>query len=141
MTDKATAPAKEVDDLLGGTSTPSKSKSAAKPAAKTSAKPAAKTAAPAAKPVKVAAVKAEKAVREPVTFAEGEREALAKRVKQTVKKPWNSKELAAKLEIPTRKLRQVLYSMDRAGTIKLELAASRALGMTVSPATAAAVAA
>lgn len=137
--------ANDVDDLLGTDTKPAK-KTAAKKAAPAApaAKPAAKKVAvkEEAKPAAKKAVKAEATekaprVKEPVTFEEGEKEALMKRVKQTVKKPWNSKELAAKLEVPTRKLRQVLYSMSRAGTIDLELASSRALGMTVSPATAA----
>lgn len=141
--------ASDVEDLLGeGTAKPAKKPAAKKTAApaEAKAKPAAKKVAatePAAKPAaKKAAKPAAEAkaprTKEPVVFEEGEKEALMKRVKQTVKKPWNSKELAAKLEVPTRKLRQVLYSMSRAGTIDLELASSRALGMTVSPASAAA---
>ena len=141
--------ASDVEDLLGGDTKFTAKKPAAKkatPAAEAKGKPAAKKVAAkepeAEKPAAKKAVKKDteaKAprVKEPVVFEEGEKEALMKRVKQTVKKPWNSKELAAKLEVPTRKLRQVLYSMSRAGTISLELSASRALGMTVSPATAA----
>lgn len=135
--------ANDVDDLLGTDTKPAAKKPtnkkvapATKPAAKKEAvkeatKPAAK------KVAKEEATEKAPRVKEPVVFEEGEKEALMKRVKQTVKKPWNSKDLAAKLEVPTRKLRQVLYSMSRAGTIDLELASSRALGMTVSPATAA----
>ena len=140
MTDKAAATTNAVDDLLGGTAKPKTATKKAAPAAKPAAKaapaakaPKAEKAAPVAK-----APKAEKVAREAVVFEEGEREALAKRVKQTVRKPWNSKELAVKLEISTRKLRQVLYGMKRAGTIGLDLAASRALGMTVTPVSAAA---
>jgi len=70
-------------------------------------------------------------------FEEGEREALAKRIKQSVRKDIQSKDLAEKLAVPTRKLRQVLYSMARAGTINVSLGGSRAAGMTVSPASAA----
>lgn len=126
--------ANDVEDLLGeGTAKPAK-KPAAKKTAVAPAKAEAKTAP--AKKVKATddAEAPAKRVKEPVVFEEGEREALMKRVKQVVKKPWNSKELAVKLEVPTRKLRQVLYTMSRAGTISLELAASRALGMTVTPA-------
>lgn len=130
--------ANDVEDLLGeGTAKPAK-KTAAKKTAVAPAKAEAKTApAKKAKATDDAEAPA-KRVKEPVVFEEGEREALMKRVKQVVKKPWNSKELAVKLEVPTRKLRQVLYTMSRAGTISLELAASRALGMTVTPATPAA---
>jgi predicted lipid-binding transport protein (Tim44 family) len=129
----------DVDDLLGGEPAVAKpaakkapAKKAAKkaPAKKAVAKPAAKKA-----PAKKAAVK-EATVKEPVTFAEGEREALIKRIKQVVKKPWNSKDLAEKLEITTRKLRQVLYSANRQGIVDLELGSSRVAGMTVTPAAA-----
>lgn len=112
--------ANDIDDILGappGT----KPKKAAKAPAKV-----AKEEAPA---------KA-KRVREPVVFAEGEKEELMKRIPKLVKKPISSKELATKLDIPTRKLRPVLYSLERAGTVSLELAASRAQGMTVSAAAA-----
>lgn len=141
--------ASDVDDLLGGGAAAPKAKG--KPAAKKAApakKATAKKAAaepdelatpakkPAAKKAAPAAAKEAKAprVKEPVVFEEGEKEALAKRVKQSVRKPIQSKDLAAKLEVPTRKLRQVLYSMARAGTIAVELGGSRAAGMTVSPA-------
>lgn len=137
MTDKAATTATAVDDLLGGTAKPKAAAKKGAPAAKTAVKAA--PAAKAPKAEKAAPVaKAEKVAREAIVFEDGEREALAKRVKQTVRKPWNSKELAVKLEISTRKLRQVLYGMKRAGTINLELAASRALGMTVTPVSAAA---
>jgi hypothetical protein len=137
--------ANDVEDLLGTDTKPAAKKTAAKkvaaPAAPAAKKAAAKEVAAPAPAKKAAAKPAAEAkaprVKEPVVFEEGEREALAKRIKQLVKKPWNSKALAEKLEIPTRKLRQVLYSMSRAGTIDLELASSRALGMTVSPAAAA----
>jgi hypothetical protein len=139
--------ASDVDDLLGeAPAKPAAKKAAAKKVAapaEAKAKPAAKKAA-AKTPAKPAAKKAPKAaeakeprVKEPVTFEEGEREALIKRVKQIVKKPWNSKDLAVKLEIPTRKLRQVLYSASRQGIVDLQLSASRATGMTVTPAAAA----
>ena len=140
--------ASDVDDLLGGAAAPkAKGKPAAKkaaPAKKAAAKkaaaepdelatPAKKAAAKKAAPAAAKEAKAPR-VKEPVVFEEGEKEALAKRVKQSVRKPIQSKDLAAKLEVPTRKLRQVLYAMVRAETIKVELGGSRAAGMTVSPA-------
>lgn len=132
----------DIDDLLGdnGEAAAPKTKAKAKPAA-APAETAPKAPAKKAKAAPVEEVEeTEKVarVREPVEFAEGEKEDLEKRVKKLVRKDINSKELAAKLEIPTRKLRQVLYSMQRAGTIALTPGESRANGMTVSPATAAA---
>lgn len=144
--------ANDIDDLLGEGKPAKKTatKKTAAPAVETKApaakkaapKAEAKAAAPAAKPAakKAAAPaapeKAPKAKRErvPVEFEDGEKEALMKRIPKLLKSPIGSKDLAAKLEIPTRKLRPVLYSMQRAGTVSLELAASRAQGMTVSAA-------
>ncbi len=143
----------DIDDLLGEAK-PAKTKAKAaapkadakaeKPAAKKAAAPKAeakpakadKAAAAPAKPAKAdkAAAPKAKAVKEPVVFADGEREDLMKRAAKLVKKPITSKDLAAKLEIPTRKLRPVLYSMQRAGSVVLELGASRTAGLTVSPA-------
>jgi hypothetical protein len=126
--------ASDIDDLLGdGKSTKAPKGKTAKtkaPKAEAAAKTTAKKAAPAAE------AKAPKAKRErpPVTFEEGEKEALMKRIPKLLKHPIGTKDLAAKLEIPTRKLRPVLYSMQRAGLVSLELAASRAQGMTVSAA-------
>lgn len=111
--------AKATEDLLGGKSD--------------------KKAAPAKKAPKAEAAdkpKRERAAKEPVTFVEGEREELIAKIKKMVKKPINSRELAPKLDIDTRKLRAVLYSAQRAGIISLELAGSRVEGMTVSPAVA-----
>lgn len=137
----------DIDDVLGE-STPKKTK---KVPAKTEAAPAKKTAkaaveaAPAAKAAKPKAeateadlfdeapAKAARTPKEPVEFAEGEREALTKRIKQIVKKPYNSKELAVKLDIPTRKLRRLLYALKSQGVISLEAGESRVHGMTVSP--------
>lgn len=125
---KKAAPAKKAaaktEDLLGGKA-PAK-KAAAKDA------PAAKKAAPAKK----AAAKGDKParVKEPIVFAEGEREELLGKIKKLVKKPISSRELAEKMGLATRKLRAVLYSAQRAGTVTLELAGSRVEGMTVSPA-------
>lgn len=145
----------DIDDLLGELEG---SKPAAKPEA--TAKPAkapAKKAAPA--PAKKAAVKTAKAPAKTVTkpvakaapakamakpvatrnpanfivFADGEREALSKRIKQMVRKPTNSRTLAEKLEIHSRKLRRVLYGMERAGTIKLVPGTSRKHGMFAHP--------
>lgn len=139
--------AADIDDLLGGEAKPSKKAPAKKtapvvkvpdaPAAKKTAKveaPAKPAAKKAAEPVAEVKEKAARAPKEPVVFEEGEREALAKRVKQVVKKPWNSRELAAKLDVPTRKLRAVLYGMQKREEIALEAGASKVTGMTVSPA-------
>lgn len=153
--------ASDIDDLLGGdapaTKAPAKkaaAKAPAKAAAKAPAKPAPakkavadKAEKPAAKatpaPAKKAApAKAEKPakadkpakVKEPVEFEDGEKEALMKRVPKLLKNPINSKDLATKLEVSTRKLRRVLYSMERAGTVTLKLGASRTEGMTVAAA-------
>jgi hypothetical protein len=119
-----------VEDLLGG-DTPAKKKPAAK---KVATKAPAKKVATKAPAKKAEPVATEKRVKEPVTWDEGEKEALMKRIKSMVRKDINSKELATKLDIPTRKLRVALYSMSRAGTIALELGGSKVLGMTVSPA-------
>lgn len=135
--------AEDIDDVLGeSTSKPAKGKRAAKeaPAAKKAAgKKAVKAApAPAAKkaPAKkaVKAEAAERPAKEPIVWEEGEREALIKRIPKLVSKPINSRDLAAKLEVPTRKLRTVLYSMAKGANpvLSLELGASKVLGMTVS---------
>jgi len=139
----------DVNDLLGNdtpvTEKPAKAK---KDATKAPAKKAEKAApakkadkAPAEKPAKAEkAPKAEKAEpkerakKDPIVFAEGEREAIIKRIPKLLKNPINSKALAEKLEIETRKLRAVLYAMERAGVIALERGASRTSGMTVSSA-------
>jgi len=131
--------ATDVADLLGTSDKPTKAKKApAAKAEKPAAAPAAKkvAAAPAAKKVAAKKAPAEKTarVKEPVVFEEGEREELIKQIKKTVKKAINSKELAEKLGIATRKLRRVLYSAQKQGVITLELADSKAAGMTVSPA-------
>lgn len=139
--------ANDVADLLGEdtpkTDKPAKKVAAKKAAPVAEAKPAAKKVAakPAAAPAKKAAApKAEKApkekaAKEPITFEEGERDALYKRIKQIVKtKSINSRDLAAKLEISTRKLRPVLYSLQGQGAVTLELGSSKVAGMTVSPA-------
>lgn len=139
----------DVNDLLGNdTTVTEKPAKAKKDATKAPAKKAEKAApakkadkAPAEKPAKT--VKAEKAEpkvakerakKDPITFAEGEREAIIKRIPKLLKNPINSKTLAEKLEIETRKLRAVLYAMERAGVIALERGASRTSGMTVSSA-------
>lgn len=131
--------ATDVADLLGTSDKPTKAKPAAKttPAKKVAAKaPAEKPkAAPAAKKAPAAKTGAKALrVKEPVVFEEGEREELIKQIKKTVKKAINSKELAEKLGIATRKLRRVLYSAQKQGVITLELSDSKAAGMTVSPA-------
>lgn len=136
---KTAKPAESDEDLLG--TKPAAKKAPAKKAAEAETKPAAKKA-PAkkaaeaeddlmgtAKPTK--APKAKK-VKEPVTFEEGERDALLAKIPKMVKKPINSRDLAAKLEIHTRKLRPLLYSLERAELVKLESGESRLAGMTVS---------
>lgn len=133
--------ADDVEDLLGTAKTPAK-KAAAKKVAAVEKKPAAKTAAaPAEKKTpakKVAAVEA-KPAKEPLRFAEGERQDLYDKVTghfKKSKKPISSKDLAAKLEVPTRKLRVVLYALAQRAepVVSLHLESSKVQGMTVSPA-------
>lgn len=149
--------ANDIDDLLGDA--PATKAPAKKAAAKTKAapvaeaKPAAKKVAakaePEAKaPAKKAAAKKEddilgeapakiKSVKAPISFAEGERQTIADAVTahfKRSKKGINSKDLAAKLETETRKLRVVLYALVAKGVVSLEPGASKVAGMTVSPA-------
>jgi hypothetical protein len=154
----------DIDDLLGDTAAEGKKPAAKKTAAKkegdgkkekaaakkAAAKeeapkekaPAKKTAAKkeeAAAPAKKTAAKKEaapkeRAAKEPVRFAEGERDELIKQIKQKVRKPINSRELAEKLGIETRKLRPVLYSAQKRGVVVLEAGESPVAGMTVHPA-------
>ena len=148
--------ANDIDDLLGDapvTKAPAKKAPAKKAAPVVEAKPAAKKAVakaePEAKaPAKKAAAKKEedllgeapvkaKSVKAPISFAEGERQALADAVTahfKRSKKGINSKDLAAKLETETRKLRVVLYGLVAKGVVSLEPGASKVAGMTVSPA-------
>jgi hypothetical protein len=151
----------DIEDLLGDTAAEGK-KPAAKKTAKAkpegdkkapAAKKAAKEEAPkekaptkkaakkeeAAAPAKKTAAKKEaapkeRAAKEPVRFAEGERDELIKQIKQKVRKPINSRELAEKLGIETRKLRPVLYSAQKRGVVTLEAGESPVAGMTVHPA-------
>ena len=146
----------DIDDLLGDApatkakKAPAAKKAApvaeAKPAAKKTAKaePEAKVKAPAAKKAaKVeddilgeAPVKA-KSVKAPISFAEGERQALADAVTshfKRSKKGINSRDLATKLETETRKLRVVLYALVAKGVVSLTPGESKVAGMTVSPA-------
>ena len=131
----------DIEDLLGDTpaAKPAKPKKAAAPAKaeKPAAKPAKAEKAPKEAAAAPKAEKAPKAPKEAVVFAEGEREALMKRIPKLLKNPINSRDLAAKLEIQTRKLRPVLYALERAGTVKLESSASRTAGMMVTAAPAA----
>lgn len=137
------------DDLIGTKTKPAAKKAtadkaAAKPAAKKGkaeededdllgTKPAAKKGKAKAEAADEAAPKAKaKKVKEPVVFAEGERDELLARIPKLVKKPINSRDLAVKLEISTRKLRPLLYSLERAEVVKLESGESRLAGMTVS---------
>jgi len=147
--------ANDIDDLLGdapvkGKKSPAAKKAApvaeAKPAAKKAvakAEPEAKVKAPAKKAAKTeddilgeTPVKA-KSVKAPISFAEGERQTIADAVTahfKRSKKGINSKDLAAKLETETRKLRVVLYALVAKGVVSLEPGASKVAGMTVSPA-------
>lgn len=124
--------------------TAAKAEPEAKPAAKKAvvkAEPEAKT--PAKKTAKVeddilgeAPVKA-KSVKAPISFAEGERQALADAVTahfKRSKKAINSRDLAVKLETETRKLRVVLYALVSKGVVSLTPGESKVAGMTVSPA-------
>ena len=148
----------DINDLLGDTAE-------AKPAKKVAAKkaaPAAEVKAPAKKvaakaapvveaktaPAKKAVAKKEedllgeapakvKSVKAPISFAEGERQALADAVTthfKRSKKAINSRDLATKLETETRKLRVVLYALVAKGVVALTPGESKVAGMTVSPA-------
>lgn len=68
-----------------------------------------------------------------LVFAEGEREGLVKAIKRTVRKSTNTRLLAEKLSVESRKLRRVLYGMEKAGQIKLVPGTSRKHGMFVEP--------
>ena len=106
--------ADDADDLLGGKKAAAKGKKAADTAEKPAKAP---------------------RVREPIHFEEGEKDKLIKTIgKRVAKGPKASRDLAENLGIKTRKLRQVLYSMQRQGLVTLELAGARAQGMTVSAA-------
>lgn len=127
------APAKEAAPAAKKTA--AKKEAAAEPAAKTKApakKAAAEAEAPAAKAPKAKAEPKERVAKEPVTFAEGERDELIKKIKANCKKPINSRDLAAKLGVETRKLRPALYSAQKRGIVDLEPGASPVAGMTVS---------
>ena len=149
--------ANDIEDLLGDAPAKAKKAPAAKkaapvveakaPAAKkaaTKTEPEAKVKAPAKKAAKVeddilgeAPAKAAPSKKAPISFAEGERQALADAVTahfKRSKKGINSKDLATKLETETRKLRVVLYALVAKGVVSLEPGASKVAGMTVSPA-------
>jgi hypothetical protein len=120
----------DIDDLLGDTTV--KKAAAKKAAPKAEAAPAKKAAKEAAP-----AEPKEKTKKEPITFAEGERQLITDSVTahfKRSKKPINSKDLAAKLETETRKLRVVLYSLVKKGVVALEPGESKVAGMTVTPA-------
>ena len=94
--------------------------------------PAAKTAA------KKGAAPKEPKVRGAIAFEDGEREAYEKAIKRIAKTPIITRELNKKLVwgdntgMPGRKLRDVLYAMQRKGAITLTPGANRAAGMTVA---------
>lgn len=145
--------ANDIDDLLGDAPVKAKKTPAAKktaPAAEAKA-PAKKVAAKAEPEVKAKAPTAKKTAKTedllgeaktpskkaPISFAEGERQTIADAVTahfKRSKKGINSKDLAAKLETETRKLRVVLYGLVAKGVVSLEPGASKVAGMTVSPA-------
>lgn len=112
---KADAPAAApaADDLLGGAATP-------------------------ATPAKKATSPKEPKEREAIHFDEGEREAYEKAIKRIAKNPIITRELNKKLTwgdktgMPGRKLRDVLYAMQRKGAVVLTPGANRAAGMTVA---------
>lgn len=129
----------DIEDLLGDTTEAKPAKKAA--VKKTEAK--AEVKAPAAKkavkadPVAKVEAKAAPSKKAPINFEEGERQALADAVTshfKRSKKSINSRDLAAKLETETRKLRVVLYTLVGKGVVALESGASKTAGMTVSPA-------
>lgn len=144
--------ANDIDDLLGGApATKAKKAPAVKKAApvaesKPAKKVAAKTESGAKAPAKKASAKKEedllapakaKSVKAPISFAEGERQQIADAVTahfKRSKKGINSKDLAAKMETETRKLRVVLYALVAKGVVSLEPGESKVAGMTVSPA-------
>ena len=145
--------ANDIDDLLGDApatkakKAPAAKKAApvaeAKPAKKApaaKAEPEAKVKAPAKKAAKVEDVLGEAKApskKAPISFAEGERQQIADAVTahfKRSKKGINSKDLAAKLETETRKLRVVLYALVAKGVVSLEPGESKVAGMTVSPA-------
>lgn len=148
MSKKTTSTA-AAEDLLGtAPAAATATKVVKKPAKKADAPAAAPAAddllgtAPAAATAKTeAAPKAPKAakVREPISFEEGEREAYEKAIKRIVAKaPIITRELNKKLTwgevtgMPGRKLRDVLYAMQRNGAVTLTPGANRAAGMTVA---------
>lgn len=134
----------DIDDILGADKpakkTAAKKTEAAAPAAKKTAAKKTEAEAPVAKKSKTKAAEpevVEKAKKAPISFAEGERAELADKVTahfKRSKKPINSRDLAAKLETETRKLRVVLYSLVSKGVVALEAGESKVAGMTVSPA-------
>ena len=147
----------DINDLLGDATEakPAKKVAAKKAAPAAEAKPAKKVAAKTepvveakAAPAKKAVAKKEedllgeapakvKSVKAPISFAEGERQALADAVTthfKRSKKGINSRDLATKLETETRKLRVVLYALVAKGVVSLTPGESKVAGMTVSPA-------
>lgn len=150
--------ATDVADLLGETSTPAKASKAKKtapvveakaPAKDKKAAPVVEAPAKASKAKKAAPVaddsadllgtpaKKVAAKKTPISFAEGERQALADAVTahfKRSKKAVNSRDLAFKLETETRKLRVVLYALATKGVVALTPGESKVAGMSVAPA-------
>lgn len=122
----------DIEDILGDIKASNgKTDKPAKAAPAKAEKPAKPAAKPAAK--KAPAKTATSRPSEFIVFAEGERAELAKQIKKIVRKEMNSRVLAERLGIHSRKLRRVLYGMDKAGTIKVVPGPSRKLGMFVQP--------
>lgn len=121
----------DIDDLLGDDKPVTKR-------TKKVAEPKVEPVAEVTKPKKADPIEDEpKAKKEPITFEEGERQTIYDGVVahfKRSKKPINSKDLATKLETETRKLRVVLYSLQKKELITLEPGSSKVAGMTVSPA-------
>lgn len=143
--------ANDINDLLGdepttkGKKAPAakkaasvvEAKSAKKAASVVEAKPAKNTAEVEDDLLGEAPAKAAPSKKAPISFAEGERQTIADAVVahfKRSKKGINSRDLAAKLETETRKLRVVLYALVAKGVVVLEPGASKVAGMTVSPA-------
>ena len=148
---KAKAPAKKAAPVKAPAKKAAPAKAPAKkvaPAKKAAPAKAVKAPAKKAAPVKAvkAPVKATKTVAKPVAkktatkrpsefivFAEGERQELSKQIKKMVRKEMNSRVIAERLGIHSRKLRRVLYGMHKAGQVKVVPGPSRKLGMYVQP--------
>lgn len=134
-------------DALKAAKGPSKAAPKAEPAAPAKpakAKPEAKVATPAKKAPKAAAAPAkkakakaepvERAAKDPIEWADGEKEKLTKKLLDKVRKEpkgINSKDTAEHLGISTRKQRPLLYSLQRSEHIVLKPGDSPVAGMLI----------